>query len=272
MSNNIPNVKHIIAVSSGKGGVGKSTTAMNLAVALSLQGKTVGLLDADIYGPSLPRMMGVKDAEITADENDMMEPALNHGVKVISMGFLVDEDNPIVWRGPMAMGALKQMLFKVDWGDLDVLVMDMPPGTGDIQLSIAQQVALTGAVIVSTPQDIALLDAKKGVEMFKKVNIPVLGLVENMSTFVCPSCDHESHIFGHGGAREYAESEGMDVLGEVPLDLDIRTRTDNGESVLITMPDSKQTQIYRDIAIKVIEKLDAVDAQAETGKVKIVIE
>jgi ATP-binding protein involved in chromosome partitioning len=204
MSQAIPGVDHIIAVSSGKGGVGKSTTAMNLAVALSVSGKKVGLLDADVYGPSVPRMTGLEENPPQSQDGKTIDPAIAHGVKVMSMGFLVEEDTPMVWRGPMVQSALKQMLFQTNWAPLDVLVVDMPPGTGDTQLSLAQNVPLSGAVVISTPQDIALLDAKKGLNMFRKVNVPILGMVENMSLFICPDCGHEAHIFSHGGAETAA--------------------------------------------------------------------
>lgn len=267
MSGKISGVKHVIAVASGKGGVGKSTTAMNLAVALSVQGKKVGLVDADIYGPSQPRMMNIKDAKPESD-GQVIQPVMSHGVKVMSMGFLLDEDEPIIWRGPMVQSALMQMLYQTNWGELDVLILDMPPGTGDIQLSLAQKASLSGAVIVSTPQDIALIDAIKGLNMFKKVNIPIMGLIENMSTYVCPKCGHEAHIFGHDGAKESAEKLGIDFLGGIPLDIDIRTKTDSGQSVVVTMPDSPQAKVYRDIAEKVATFLQNKEAQ----KVKIVIE
>lgn len=270
MSTTIPNVKHIIAVASGKGGVGKSTTAMNLAVTLSVQGLKVGLLDADIYGPSQPRMMNVKDAKPESD-GERIEPVIANGVKMMSIGFLMEEDAPVVWRGPMVQSSLMQMLFNVNWGELDVLILDMPPGTGDTQLSIAQKVSLSGAVIVSTPQDIALIDARKGLNMFKKVGVPIIGLVENMSMFICPKCDHESHIFGHGGAIEAANELKVDVLAQIPLDLDIRHKTDTGQPVILTMPDSKQAEIYRTFASKVASYLGDYEKQ-QKGPVKIVFE
>tara|TARA_R110000868_G_scaffold189695_1_gene432945 strand:- start:136387 stop:137208 length:822 start_codon:yes stop_codon:yes gene_type:complete len=270
MSTSIEGVKHIVAVASGKGGVGKSTTAMNLAVALSVQGLKVGLLDADIYGPSQPRMMNVKDAKPESD-GDRIEPVISNGVKVMSIGFLMEEDAPIVWRGPMVQSSLMQMFFQVNWGELDVLILDMPPGTGDTQLSVAQKVALSGAVIVSTPQDIALIDARKGLNMFKKVNVPIIGFVENMSTFICPDCGTESHIFGHGGAVKAAEELGVPLLAEIPLDLDIRMKTDTGMPVLLTMPDSPQAQIYRNLAEKVSQYLGTYETTTK-GPVKIVFE
>lgn len=269
MAQQIEGVKHVIAVASGKGGVGKSTTAMNLAVALSAAGHKVGLLDADVYGPSLPRMMGLSAGSASSEDGQTINPALAHGVKVMSMGFLVEEDTPMVWRGPMVLSALKQMLFQVRWAPLDVLVIDMPPGTGDTQLSIAQSVGLSGAIIVSTPQDIALLDARKGLNMFRKVNVPILGMIENMSLFICPECGHESHIFAHGGAAAAAAELGVDFLAEIPLDLDIRVQTDSGKPVVIHQPDGKPAGIYRDLASAVWQRLES---QAEPQSVKIVIE
>ena len=270
MSTSIDGVKHIIAVASGKGGVGKSTTAMNLAVTLSVQGLNVGLLDADIYGPSQPRMMNVKGAKPESD-GERMTPVVSNGVKVMSIGFLLEEDAPLVWRGPMVQSSLMQMLFQVNWGELDVLVLDMPPGTGDTQLSVAQKVALSGAIIVSTPQDIALIDAKKGLNMFKKVDVPIIGFVENMSTFICPDCGSESHIFGHGGAVKAAKDLNVDLLAKIPLDLDIRTKTDVGQPVVISMPDSAQAEIYRNLAVKVSDYLGAYEA-SNSGPVKIIFE
>jgi ATP-binding protein involved in chromosome partitioning len=274
MATEIAGVKRVIAVASGKGGVGKSTTAMNLAVALGLRGLSVGILDADVYGPSQPRMLGVKDAKPESD-GEMIEPVVAHGVKLMSMGFLVDETTPTVWRGPMVQSALTQMLRQVRWGTdeapLDVLVLDMPPGTGDTQLSITQNVALSGAVIVSTPQDIALIDARKGLEMFKKVNVPVLGVVENMSVFCCPNCGHESHIFGSHGAAAMAEELGYDVLAEVPLELEVREMTDSGRPLVIGAPDSKAAAVYRGLAEKVWDKISAPVPDG-SGAVRIVIE
>jgi ATP-binding protein involved in chromosome partitioning len=250
----VPGVKYILAVASGKGGVGKSTVAVNLALALSAAGHRIGILDADIYGPSQPRMLGIKGRpETTPDKR--LKPMTRYGVKAMSMGFIVAEDTPMIWRGPMVIGALEQMLRDVEWGELDVLVVDMPPGTGDAQLTMAQRVPLAGAVIVSTPQDIALLDARKGLNMFRKVEVPVLGIVENMSTFVCPNCGHESHIFGHGGARREAERLGTDFLGEVPLHIAIRELSDEGKPIVAEQPDSPQAQVFKDIAAKVWDKL-----------------
>ncbi|MDJ0935420.1 MAG: iron-sulfur cluster carrier protein ApbC [Kiloniellales bacterium] len=252
----VPGVRSIVAVASGKGGVGKSTTATNLALALAIQGLKVGVLDADIYGPSQPRMLGISGRPQSPD-GKTLTPMENFGVKCMSMGFLVPEDSPMIWRGPMVQSALQQMLRDVDWGELDVLVVDMPPGTGDAQLTMAQQVPLAGAVIVSTPQDIALIDAKKGLNMFRKVDIPVLGIIENMSTFVCPNCSHESHIFGHGGARREAEKLGMDFLGEIPLDIEIRETSDDGRPVVVSRPDGPQAQRYLEIAETVWSGLSA---------------
>ncbi len=217
----VPGVKSIVAVASGKGGVGKSTTATNLAMGLAASGHRVGVLDADIYGPSQPRMMGISGRPVSRD-GKILEPMQNYGVKVMSMGFLVAEDTPMIWRGPMVMSALQQMLRDVNWGELDVLIVDLPPGTGDAQLTMAQQVPLTGAIIVSTPQDIALLDARKGLNMFRKVDVPVFGIIENMSYFLCPNCGHESQIFSRGGAKREADKLGMEFLGEIPLDIEIR--------------------------------------------------
>lgn len=250
----IDGVGAIIAVASGKGGVGKSTTAVNLALALSAQGKRVGLLDADIYGPSMPRMVGISGKPSSPD-GKKLEPMRNYGLSVMSIGFLIDEETPMIWRGPMVQSALVQMLRDVDWGELDVLVVDMPPGTGDAQLTMAQQVPLAGAIIVSTPQDIALLDARKGLNMFRKVDVPVLGIIENMSTFICPNCSHESHIFGHGGARSEAERLGVDFLGEVPLHIAIRETSDAGRPIVIDAPEGPQAAAYRAIAEQVADKL-----------------
>jgi ATP-binding protein involved in chromosome partitioning len=242
-----PGVKAIVAVASGKGGVGKSTTAINLAMALSASGLAVGILDADIYGPSLPRMMGITDKP-TSEDGRILQPLVKHGVKCMSIGFLVPEDSPTIWRGPMVMSALEQMLRDVAWGELDVMIVDMPPGTGDAQLTMSQRVPLAGAVIVSTPQDIALLDARKGLNMFRKVDVPVLGIIENMSTFICPHCGGQSDIFGHGGARAEAEALGVDFLGEVPLHMDIRKTSDSGAPIVVSAPDSPHALAYRGIA------------------------
>ena len=247
-------VKSIIAVASGKGGVGKSTTAANLAVALQQLGLQVGLLDADIYGPSMPRMMGVNGKPTSAD-GQIIDPMESQGVKIMSMGFLVDEETPMIWRGPMVQSALQQMLREVAWGELDVLVVDMPPGTGDAQLTMAQQVPLAGAVIVSTPQDIALLDARKGLNMFRKVEVPCLGIIENMSYFACPHCNERTDIFGHGGARQEAERLGVDFLGEIPLHLRIRETSDNGVPIVAAEPDGPHAAAYRQIAELLMPKI-----------------
>jgi ATP-binding protein involved in chromosome partitioning len=249
----LPGVKHIVAVASGKGGVGKSTVAVNLAVALARQGHAVGLLDADIYGPSLPRMLGVSRKPEVRDGKMLPLPAW--GLKAMSIGFLVEEETPMIWRGPMVMGALEQMLGQVEWGTLDVLIVDMPPGTGDAQLTMAQRVALAGAVIVSTPQDIALIDARRGVRMFERVRVPVLGLVENMSVFCCPNCGHRSEIFGHGGARAESARLGAPFLGEVPLLLDIRSSADAGTPIVAAAPDGEAARAYSEIATKLWDTL-----------------
>jgi ATP-binding protein involved in chromosome partitioning len=249
-----PDVKAIVAVASGKGGVGKSTTAVNLAMALAASGLAVGVLDADIYGPSLPRMMGITDKP-TSEDGHILKPLEKYGVKCMSIGFLVPEDSPTIWRGPMVMSALEQMLRDVAWGELDVMIVDMPPGTGDAQLTISQRVPLAGAVIVSTPQDIALLDARKGLNMFRKVDVPVLGIIENMSTFICPHCGGQSDIFGHGGARAEAEILNVDFLGEVPLHMDIRKTSDDGTPIVVSAPDGPHALAYRAIAEAVWAKI-----------------
>jgi ATP-binding protein involved in chromosome partitioning len=250
----VPGVDAIIAVASGKGGVGKSTTAVNLALALKANGLRVGLLDADIYGPSLPRLLHLSGRP-EAIEGRMLKPMDGFGVKVMSMGFLVEEDTPMIWRGPMVVSALGQMLREVAWGELDILVVDMPPGTGDAQLTMAQQVPLAGAVIVSTPQDLALIDARKGLNMFRRTEVPVLGIVENMSTFVCPHCGKASHIFGHGGAEREAARIGVPFLGGIPLDMEVREKSDAGTPIVIASPESEVAKIYRDIAGRVIGRL-----------------
>jgi ATP-binding protein involved in chromosome partitioning len=246
----VPGVGSIIAVASGKGGVGKSTTAVNLALALKANGLRVGILDADVYGPSMPRLLGLKGRPQTVD-GKVLKPMEAYGVKAMSMGFLVDEDTPMIWRGPMVMSALTQMLREVEWGDLDVLIVDMPPGTGDAQLTMAQQVALAGAVIVSTPQDLALIDARKGLNMFRKVDVPVLGIVENMSYFIAPDTGKRYDIFGHGGAKAEAERLAVPFLGEVPLDMSLRENSDNGTPLVATEPDGAHAKIYRGIATQV---------------------
>ena len=266
----VPGVKHIIAVASGKGGVGKSTTAVNLALALKDQGLEVGVLDADIYGPSMPRLLGIQGQPQQLAGNKL-DPMRAYGLKIMSMGFLVDEDTPMIWRGPMVMSALSQMLKDVAWGELDVLVVDMPPGTGDAQLTMAQQVPLAGAVIVSTPQDLALIDARKGLNMFTKVNVPVLGIVENMSTFLCPHCGERSDIFGHGGAREEANKLGVPFLGEVPLTMAVRETSDAGKPVVATDPDGEPAKAYCGIAAKAWAELER-HKDADRPAPKIVME
>jgi ATP-binding protein involved in chromosome partitioning len=254
-----PGVRAIVAVASGKGGVGKSTVAVNLALGMKANGLRVGVLDADIYGPSVPRMLGISGKPSMVDKTTL-RPMENYGLKCMSIGFLVPEDTPMIWRGPMVMSALQQMLRDVAWGELDIMIVDMPPGTGDAQLTMAQQVALAGAVIVSTPQDIALIDARKGLAMFEKVNVPVLGIVENMSYFLCPHCGGRSDIFSHGGARREAARLGTDFLGEVPLDLAIRETSDEGRPITVSQPDSPYARTFRDIAARVWEKVSGETA------------
>jgi ATP-binding protein involved in chromosome partitioning len=250
----IPGVGAIIAVASGKGGVGKSTTAVNLALGLRDLGLKVGILDADIYGPSVPKLLAIKGKPETLG-GTRLKPMEGYGLKVMSIGFLIEEETPMIWRGPMVMSALTQMLREVEWGQLDVMVVDMPPGTGDAQLTMAQQVPLRGSVIVSTPQDLALIDARRGIAMFKRVNVPVLGIVENMSYFQCPQCGTRSDIFGHGGARHEADRLGVPFLGEVPLHIDIREKSDSGRPVVATDPDGPHAKIYREIAARVRDGL-----------------
>ena len=266
----IPGVDAVIAVASGKGGVGKSTTAVNLALGLRDLGLKVGMLDADIYGPSLPKLLAIKEKPQTIG-GTRLKPIERYGLTVMSIGFLIDEETPMIWRGPMVMSAITQMLREVEWGKLDIMVVDMPPGTGDAQLTMAQQVPLKGAVIVSTPQDLALIDARRGVAMFKRVNVPVLGVVENMSYFLCPSCGTRSDIFGHGGARKEAERLGVPFLGEVPLHMTIREKSDAGLPVVATEPDGPHAKIYREIAAKVREQIKG-GADAGRAAPKIVIE
>lgn len=249
----IPGIKNVIAVASGKGGVGKSTTAANLALGLRSLGFSVGLLDADIYGPSMPRLMGITERpEIT---EDVIRPPEKYGIKVMSMGFLMDEESPVIWRGPMVVTALMQMSREVDWGELDVLVLDMPPGTGDAQLTMAQQIPLQGAVIVSTPQDLALIDARKGLKMFKNVDVPIFGIVENMSTFICPHCGEASHVFGHGGAEADAHRLGVPFLGAIPLHMTIREMSDAGTPVVVSDTDGPHAKAYMNIALKIAARL-----------------
>jgi ATP-binding protein involved in chromosome partitioning len=257
LKNGVPGVKHLIAVASGKGGVGKSTTAINLALALKSLGLRVAVLDADVYGPSMPKLFGLSGKPEASDATGKrMKPMQRFGVEVASIGFLVDEDTPMIWRGPMVMSALTQLLREVAWSQTDVMVIDMPPGTGDAQLTLAQQTPLSGAVIVSTPQDLALIDARKGINMFKKVNVPLLGIIENMSYFMCTKCGERHEIFGHGGARAEAERLGVPFLGEVPLDLQLRERSDSGEPIVATEPDSLHTLNYREIAKKLWATLE----------------
>ncbi|PBC01179.1 Mrp/NBP35 family ATP-binding protein [Mesorhizobium sp. WSM3860] len=267
----VPGIDAIIAVASGKGGVGKSTTAVNLALGLAANGLSVGVLDADIYGPSMPRLLNIHGRPQTVD-GKILKPMQNYGLKVMSMGFLVDEETPMIWRGPMVMSALTQMLREVEWGPLDVLVVDMPPGTGDAQLTMAQQVPLAGAVIVSTPQDLALIDARKGLNMFKKVDVPLLGIVENMSYFLAPDTGKRYDIFGHGGARREAERLGVTFLGEVPLEMGIRESSDAGAPVVASKPDGAEAKIYRDIASKVWERVQEERGAAEAAVPSIVFE
>ncbi|OYY66986.1 MAG: Fe-S-binding ATPase [Burkholderiales bacterium 28-67-8] len=250
----LPNVKNIVAVASGKGGVGKSTTAANLALALAAEGAAVGILDADIYGPSQPMMMGLS-GKPESNDGKTMEPMRNHDVEVMSIGFLVEADNPMIWRGPMATQALEQLLRQTNWGDLDYLIVDMPPGTGDIQLTLSQRVPLTGAVIVTTPQDIALLDAKKGIRMFEKVGVPILGIVENMAVHVCEQCGHTEHIFGADGGKRLAEQYKTDYLGALPLNLSIRVQADSGQPSVVSHPDGEIAGLYKAVARQVAVKI-----------------
>ena len=250
-ANAVPGVKHIVAVASGKGGVGKSTTAINLALGLHSLGLKVAVLDADVFGPSMPKLFGLTGKPQAGPDGKMLKPMTRFGVELMSIGFLVPEETAMIWREPMVMSAINQLLREVSWGETDVMIVDMPPGTGDAQLTLAQQTPLSGAVIVSTPQDLALIDARRGITMFNKVNVPVLGIVENMSYFVCTKCGERHEIFGHGGARDEAAKLGVPFLGEIPLDKDIRERSDRGEPVVATQPDSLHTATYRDIARQV---------------------
>ena len=266
----LPSVKNIIAVASGKGGVGKSTTAANLALALAAEGAAVGLLDADIYGPSQPMMMGI-DGRPESSDGKTMEPMENYGVQVMSIGFLVNQDEAMIWRGPMATQALEQLLRQTNWSDLDYLIVDLPPGTGDIQLTLSQRVPMTGAVIVTTPQDIALLDARKGIKMFEKVGVPILGIVENMAVHICSNCGHVEHIFGEGGGKKMAADYAMDYLGALPLDINIRLQADSGKPTVVADPDGEVAGIYkavaRQVAIKIAAK--AKDFSSKFPSIKI---
>ena len=250
----LENVKNIIAVASGKGGVGKSTTSVNLALALASEGATVGLLDADIYGPSQPRMMGLSGQPESKDGKSL-EPMENYGVQTMSIGFLIDEETPMIWRGPMVTQALEQLLNDTKWRDLDYLIIDLPPGTGDTQLTLAQKVPVSGAIIVTTPQDIALLDARKGLKMFEKVEVPILGIVENMSTHICSECGHEEHIFGKGGGQTMAGEAGIDLLGALPLEMGIRLQADSGKPTVVSDPNSRTSEIYREIGRRAAARL-----------------
>lgn len=267
----VTGVKNIIAVASGKGGVGKSTTAVNLALGLATEGARVGILDADIYGPSVPRMMGISGKPDSHD-GKKLEPLQNYGVQVMSSGFLIDEETPMVWRGPMVTQALEQLLRDTNWQDLDYLVVDMPPGTGDIQLTLSQKVPVSGAVIVTTPQDIALLDARKGLRMFEKVNVPVLGVIENMSTHICSQCGHEEHIFGEGGGQSMAQQYGVELLGSLPLDIRIREQTDSGKPTVIVDPEGTLAASYREIARRIAAKLSLQAQDFSSRFPKIVVE
>ena len=266
----MPNVKNIVAVSSGKGGVGKSTVAVNLALALAAEGARVGMLDADIYGPSQPTMLGLSGKPDTVDGR-MLEPMVGHGIQAISIGLLIDPDQPMVWRGPMVTQALQQLLMQTNWQDIDYLVVDMPPGTGDIQLTLSQQVPVTGAIVVTTPQDIALLDAKKGLKMFEKVGVPILGIVENMAVHVCSNCGHAEHIFGEGGAGRMSAEYGVEVLGSLPLDIRIREQADSGRPTVVAEPDSAVATTYkaiaRKVAIAIAEKAKDMSLKMPTIKV-----
>ncbi|MGB8884725.1 MAG: iron-sulfur cluster carrier protein ApbC [Azonexus sp.] len=261
----VPGVKNIIAIASGKGGVGKSTTAVNLALALSQEGASVGILDADIYGPSQPQMLGLAGQQPESKDGENMEPLEAYGLQAMSIGFMVDVETPMVWRGPMVAQALDQLISQTNWRDVDYLIVDMPPGTGDIQLSLAQKVPVTGAVIVTTPQDIALIDARKGLKMFEKVNIPILGIVENMSIHICSKCGHEEHIFGTGGGERMGKDYDVEFLGSLPLEMSIREMTDSGKPTVVGAPDSRTAEIYRGIARRVAVKI-AEKAKDMTSK------
>ena len=267
----LENIKNVIAIASGKGGVGKSTTAVNFALALSMEGAVVGVLDADIYGPSQPRMLGVSGQPKSSDGKSL-EPMEAHGLQAMSIGFLIDEETPMIWRGPMVTQALEQLLNDTRWRGLDYLVVDLPPGTGDVQLTLAQKIPVSGAIIVTTPQDIALLDARKGLKMFEKVEVPVLGVVENMSIHICSECGHEEPIFGEGGGKRMAEESGVEVLGALPLDIHIREQADGGNPTVVAMPDSRIAEIYREIARKSAAKLAAQSKDYSAKFPKIVIQ
>jgi ATP-binding protein involved in chromosome partitioning len=267
----IPGVKNIIAVASGKGGVGKSATAVNLALALASEGASVGILDADMYGPSQPQMLGITGRPESLDGKNL-EPMMAHGIQAMSIGLLIDADSPMVWRGPMVTQALQQLLNETRWHDVDYLIIDMPPGTGDIQLTLAQKVPVTGAVIVTTPQDIALLDARKGLKMFEKVGIPIIGIVENMSTHICSSCGHEEHIFGAGGGDKMCKDYSTELLGSLPLDIRIREQTDAGRPTVVADPDGQVAEIYRSIARRIAVKVDELSQDYSELFAKIVIE
>ena len=267
----LPGVKNIIAVASGKGGVGKSTTAVNLALALSAEGASVGILDADIYGPSLPMMLGISGRPESKAENTI-EPMEGHGLQASSIGFLINEDSPMVWRGPMVTSALEQLLRQTRWRDLDYLIVDMPPGTGDIQLTLSQKVPVTGAVIVTTPQDIALLDARKGLKMFEKVGVPIIGIVENMSTYVCPSCGHEEHVFGSGGGQKMCSDYGVDLLGSLPLNISIREQSDAGRPTVVAEPDGPISMVYQQIARQIAIRIAGLAKDMSSKFPNIVIQ
>src|SRR3954471_6300068 len=267
----VPGIKNIIAVASGKGGVGKSTTAVNLALALSAEGASVGVLDADIYGPSQPVMLGITGKPESKDGKGL-EPMEGHGLQAMSIGFLIDTETPMVWRGPMVTQALEQLVNETKWRDVDYLIVDMPPGTGDIQLTLAQKVPVTGAVIVTTPQDIALLDARRGLKMFEKVGVPILGIVENMSLHICSKCGHEEHIFGEGGAERMSKDYGIDLLGSLPLDIKIREQADSGMPTVVADPDGRTAEIYRQIARKVAIKIAEKQQDHSAAFPKIVVQ
>jgi ATP-binding protein involved in chromosome partitioning len=267
----LPKVKNIIAVASGKGGVGKSTTAVNLALALAAEGAKVGVLDADIYGPSQPMMLGISGRPESKD-GKTIEPMIGHGIEAASIGFLIDTDTPMVWRGPMVTQALEQLLRDTNWGELDYLIVDLPPGTGDIQLTLAQKVPVTGAVIVTTPQDIALIDARKGLKMFEKVGVPILGIVENMSLHTCSKCGHTEHIFGEGGADRMGKDYGVEVLGQLPLDISIREQTDSGKPTVVSDPDGPIAEMYRGIARRVAIRISDLQRDMTSKFPNIVIQ